>query len=120
MNINKEKITVIFIILTVVASALAVYFYARYLSIKTNPQQMVQEETADLVEAVGKLILLPSDETPTIATVTDPAPLSSQPFFVNAKKGDKVLIYTSAKKAILYNTDENRIVEVAPVNIGGQ
>ena len=36
----------------------------------------------------------------------------------NAKVGFKVLIYTQAKKAILYDPGANKIVEVAPVNIG--
>jgi hypothetical protein len=39
---------------------------------------------------------------------------------VDAKKGDKVLIYTNAKKAILYDPELNKIVNVAPLNIGDQ
>lgn len=48
----------------------------------------------------------------------DPEKLRDQPFFANAQRGDKVLIYANAKKAILYNPPSNKIIEVAPVNIG--
>ncbi len=120
MNINKEKIITALAILAAVAIVAAVYFYIQYSNAQANPQEAAQKEVANLVETVSKLILLPANENPTVATVTDPAPLSNQPFFANAKTGDKVLIYTSAKKAILYSPDENKIVEVAPINIGGQ
>jgi hypothetical protein len=67
---------------------------------------------------VGLLIVLPKNETPTIATVSDPSVLKNQAFFVDAKKGDKVLIYTNAKKAILYDPVIKKIINVAPVNTG--
>ena len=94
------------------------YFYSQLNQLKVNPQAAAQEEAAALVAKVGKLIVLPEGETPTVATVADPEALREQPFFANAKKGDKVLIYTNARKAILYDVESNKIVEVAPINIG--
>jgi hypothetical protein len=64
---------------------------------------------------VGKLILLPSGETPTIMTVTDKQKLTGQQFFANAKNGDKVLIYEKAKKAFLYDPVADKIIEVSPI-----
>ncbi len=55
------------------------------------------------------------DEQPTVATVTDPEKLQSQEFFRQAKAGYKVLIFTAAKKAVLYDPVGNRIVEVGPL-----
>jgi hypothetical protein len=75
-------------------------------------------EIQQLVETVGKLLVLPTGEQPTVATVTDPGKLASQPFFANAKTGDKVLIYSTAKKAVLFRPSENKIVEVGPVSVG--
>lgn len=76
-----------------------------------------RKEVDALVIAVGKLIALPTDEVPTVATVTDTEGIKDQPFFVNAKVGDKVLIYANAKKSILYRPSENKIIEVGAVNV---
>lgn len=114
----KQHVFVILVAVAVVAFGSAYYFYGEYSMLKKNPNKIVQEETAKLIAQVGKLIILPEGETPTVATVADPEKLQSQPFFTKAQKGDKVLFYANAKKAILYNPAENKIVEVAPINIG--
>ena len=80
-------------------------------------QAQLQQEVENLVKEVGKLIALPEDEDPTVATVTDVEAVKDQPFFSKAQNGDKVLIYTNARKAILYRPSENRILEVGLVNI---
>jgi hypothetical protein len=79
-----------------------------------------QAEADRLVAEVGKVIVLPTDEKPTVATITDFTKLKDQPFFKNAKNGDKVLIYTNAKKAILFRESESRVIEVGAVNINQQ
>ncbi len=115
----KEKMVpaVLFIALIITAS-MAIYFYFQFIELKKNPQDLAQKEVKQLVERVSRLIVLPEGETPTMATVTDLEKLKDQPFFSKAKIGDKVLIYTNAKKAILYDPINNKIVEVAPLNIG--
>lgn len=67
-----------------------------------------------------KLIALPTDEKPTVATVTDATKVKDQTFFQNAKNGDIVLIYSKAQKAFLYDPTENKIVEVGAVNAANQ
>ena len=114
----KQHVLVILVAVAVVAFGSAYYFYGEYSTLKKNPNKIAQEETAKLIAQVGKLIVLPEGETPTVATVADPEKLQSQPFFTKARRGDKVLLYANAKKAILYNPAENKIVEVAPINIG--
>ena len=73
------------------------------------------EVIADTIAAVSRLIVLPEGEEPTIATVTDPEKLKDQPFFARAKPGDKVLLYTQAKKAYLYDPVADKLLEVAPI-----
>ena len=111
-----KKIFLSLLVLVFVASATAGYFYWQWRNIKNNPTAVLEDESKKLIEMVGKLILLPNEQ-PTIATVTDPSKLSDQIFFKNAKVGYKVLVYSVAKKAILYDPISNKIIEVGPVNI---
>ncbi len=108
----------ILLLLLLVAVGSAVYFYRQASVLKDNPQAVARQEARELVDEISKLIVLPEGEDPTVATIADAEKLKAQPFFANAKNGNKVLIYTKAKKAILYDVDSHKIVEVAPLNIG--
>jgi hypothetical protein len=73
------------------------------------------QTTAEVVKRVGRHILLPSGEQPTVATVSDASKVRNQAFFANAANGDKVLVYAQAKKAYLYRPSIDRVIEVAPL-----
>ncbi|MDQ3158880.1 MAG: hypothetical protein M3P98_01965 [bacterium] len=121
-KLTKKKLFVIFVLL--IALGGAAYLGNQYQEAKkeitrlSNPQEAAREEVLDITQKVGNLVQLPENETPTIATVSDVSKLSAQPFFVNAVNGDKVLIFTQARKAVLYRPSTNKIIEVAPINIG--
>lgn len=107
-------------VVAIVAIVAAGYFYSQVRTLKQNPQAAAQQEVQALVAKVGRLLVLPADEVPTVATVSDPEALKDQPFFASATQGDKVLIYTTAKKAVLYSVSLNKVIDVAPLNIGTQ
>ncbi len=118
---NLRRIKIIWTILTILlilAMLVAGYFFYQWWSIKNNSTEQTREESLAVIKAVERLLVLPKDEEPTIATVSDPEALKGQAFFANAKKGDKVLIYAKAKKVILYDPAADKIVDVAPLNIG--
>ncbi len=118
-GVFKQKfITIIVPIIAIVAIVLSGYFYLQVRTLSKNPQAIAQKESDDVIAKVSKLVVLPAGEVPTIATVSDPEALKDQAFFTNAQKGDKVLIYAQAKKAILYSVTLNKIIDVAPLNIG--
>ena len=119
-KLNTKLMMRILAIVAIVAIVLAGYLYSEVRTLKKNPQATAQEEANDLVWKVSKLVVLPEGETPTVATVADPEALKDQAFFAKAQKGDKVLIYAQAKKAILYSVSLNRVVDVAPLNINSQ
>jgi len=85
----------------------------------SDPVAIAVAEKKTLIAEVGKLFILPNEE-PTVATVNDLAPLKGQAFFDHAKIGDRVLVFRIAQKAILYRPSEQKIVEVAPVNLGAE
>ncbi len=86
--------------------------------LRADPSSIAREENQELVNKVGELVSLPEDEDPIIATVDDISKLEGQAFFEKAEEGDKVLIYSRARKVYLYDTDSHKILEVAPLNIG--
>ncbi len=116
---GKQKIIDrLVLLIAVVAVAAAAYFYYNWNLLRQNPQAVAQQETTELVAKIGRLVVLPAEEVPTIATVSDPEALKDQTFFANSQKGDKVLIYAQAKKAVLYSVSLNKILGIAPLNIG--
>ena len=118
-TVPKFVIPIIVIILIILSVLITIFVLKQKPEIlggsKTGNQ--TTNDTKSLIAAVGKLMVLPSGEEPTVATVTDVTKLEAQPFFKNAKNNDKVLIYSNAKKAILYRQSENKIIEVGDVNI---
>ena len=109
-------IIIAFGIVLIAAIGFAIYFYIQYQQTQVQLNRSTQSnEQAALINEVGKLIVLPSNEQPEIATVSDTNKLKGQPFFINARNGDKVLIYSKAQEAILYDPIANKIVEVGPI-----
>lgn len=88
------------------------------LSSQQVKQDNSRDEAAKLAAEVGKVIELPSDEVPTVATVVDVNKVKEQPFFANAQNGDKVLLYAKSSKAVLYRPLTSKVIEVAPINLG--
>ena len=122
---TRKKTTVlllliVFILLTLV---LGIFLYTRYSGngfgfLGTSEQKSVDDKD-ELIVKVGKLIRLPN-ETPDVATVTDVELLQDQSIFRNAQNGDRVLIYTESKRAIVYRPSENIIIDVGSIIISNQ
>lgn len=122
-NPQEGNIIVGLLIGAVLALIPSYYFYTKYQETQKllkNPQQAAKQEIDNTVAKLGKLMVLPKDETPTIATVTDRTKLKDQPFFSKSQNGDKVVLYIKARKAILFREKDNKIIEVAPINIERQ
>ena len=107
---RKKPLAVILIVIAV--GVLGYFAYSLLLNQKTPEIQ----EANVLKEYVSKLIEVPANETPTMATVNDKTKLNSQDFFKNSENGDKVLIFEQAKKAYLYRPSTNKIVEVTLIS----
>lgn len=105
---------VIYAVVIVILLAVAGYFFWQYQDLRNNPERAMEREVTQLTSEIGRFMELP-DETPTIATVEDVSRLESQPFFDRAENGDKILIYTEARQAIIYRESERKIINVGPI-----
>lgn len=66
---------------------------------------------------IGRVAVLPDDETPALGTITDPSKLGHQKFFKDSRKDDKTLIYSEHNLVVLYRPSEHKIVNMGPVEI---
>lgn len=122
MNFRKH-LTIWLAVLVVLAAIIATLFYLQAEEAKKLLKASSAgsaDQTKELIKKVGELIELPGGETPTVATVTDVEKLKGQAFFAKAQKGDKVLIFEKAGKAVLYRPSTGKIIEYAPINIESQ
>ncbi len=70
----------------------------------------------EVLEAVGKVMDIPTDPQPTVATIVDVESLrEASPFYDKAENGDHLVI--TETRAILYDSDRGIILDVVPVSI---
>jgi hypothetical protein len=96
------------------------YFYNKYQDSKAkteDPEASEQAETEMLIKEISEHALLPTDEEPTVATVSDVTQLADQPFFNDAVNGDRLLVYSKAQKVVLYRPSIKRVINMTSLNI---
>ncbi len=119
----------ILILLLIILFAGFIWYFMKYQEVKKQivslsstqgQQELNQQEIDKILKEVGRHIILPEGETPTVATIEDAAALAEQQvFFKDSENGDKVLIYSD--RAIIYSPDRDMLVNVGPVYFqGGQ
>lgn len=119
-NSVKAKKTLSIIAIIAVAFMPSYYFYhkSQQAEARINDPNTANKQVIDeVVKKVSNHVLLPTDEQPTLATVSDATKVKGQPFFRNASNGDKVLVFTQARKAYLYRPSTDLVIEVAPLNV---
>lgn len=109
----RPELAASFAILIILGSVIG-YFTYQYYQGKESPEG---KEIEALVGKIGKVMELPSDEVPTLATVSDKEKLVSQEFFKRAQNGDQVLIYAKNGRVILYRPSTGKIIDMTSVNM---
>ncbi|MEK9195970.1 MAG: hypothetical protein AAB914_01240 [Patescibacteria group bacterium] len=119
--IRKNPFKTIIIIAIIVGLG---WFANEYMNTKdqiknlTDPKTSGQTEIQIITGVVSRVMDLPKDEEPTLATVNDVSKLTGQTFFKNAQNGDKVLIYSKSGRALLYRPVENKVIEFTSISLG--
>lgn len=89
------------------------------LAILKDPQlasELSQKETSELIGKLSKLMVVPADRDPVVAVINDVEMLAAtQDFYVPAHNGDKLIMFQDSRKAVIYDEDDNRIVNVGPI-----
>lgn len=117
---DKRPVIIAFVILaffSIGGSGAGIYYYAQYRQLLQRTKDP-QVEMRDILDKVGKLIELPNGEEPTVATVQDAEQIRKQPFFAKAQNGHRVILYTNAKLAILFDEQANKLINVGSINMG--
>lgn len=96
----------------------AIRFYDLYRQAEAKvpkTEKEMEKEVADITTQLKKIMNVP-DEKPVIATVKDKNALKGQQaFFANAENGDKLVIFQTARKAILFRPSTEKIIESGPL-----
>ncbi len=113
---KRNVVTAVAILILVTATG---YLIWQNTQLRSPDYQAKAQDRANqaLVQEVSKILLLPSDQTPTIATITkiDDLKKVNAAFYADAQNDDKILFYST--KAVIYREAEHKIINLAPVTL---
>jgi uncharacterized protein (UPF0333 family) len=76
--------------------------------------KLTDSQVSRIVERIGKFMVLPENETPTVVVVHDAESAQQQAFYQGVKNGDVLVVYS--KTAILYDPVHNKLLNVSPLS----
>ena len=107
----KVKPVLLLAVLLLVASACAIFYYAKYRHIA---EQDLGVQAEVLTKRLQSTIKLP-DEKATLAMVTDKSKLDNSLLSADVENGDQILVFTQAKRAILYRPSLRKVINIYPL-----
>ncbi len=120
-NFKKFLLFAILVIVILGAIFVGIFYRDKIVSLFQKDKWQVnkndQKEAQILVEKVSKLMELPINEIPTVATILDKEKMKDYPFFDSCENGDKMLVYRQAMKVILYRPSTDKIIGIAPLYV---
>ncbi|MFA5000710.1 MAG: hypothetical protein WC531_00575 [Candidatus Paceibacterota bacterium] len=116
---KKDIWALIVIVLVVIAGG--VYYWVSPRGATNVPVSTAETSPAEiqvLLEKLGQHLVLPMGETPEIGQIDDPVQaVKTQPFLAGVQKGDVLIVYVKAQKAIVYSPARDLIINVGPVSL---
>ena len=116
-SLHKNLQNPFFLLVAIIALFFAYHYFRKYTELRDVVAHVTQQETnpaTTVISAVDKHILLPANEQPVLAQVSDTRALAGNKFFRNALVGDDVLVYCRSELSILYSPSRDKIIEVLP------
>lgn len=87
------------------------------LSTVQGQQELSKTQTHELLGEMRQIIIMPTNEDPVVATITDINQLKDKDFYKDANNGDRVVVFANAKKAYIYSPERKLIVNVGAFQI---
>lgn len=106
-TLKKNKIVILMLLSLI---AISTYFF-----ISRGKNDDSRAQLNKTISKLSSLMVLPENEEPTLATVDNPGALTDPQLKAVAKTNDKVLLYYTAKKVIVYRPSVNKIVDIFPL-----
>ena len=107
--LGKNLILIIAILIIVVVTIITTWW------VTSGSKTQGQKDLTTVKSLVGKHMILPKDEEPTLAVVDDKSQLTDKFLAAKAENGDDVLVYIQNQVAIIYRPSVDRIVAVGTV-----
>lgn len=101
----------IFALLLLSALGFGGFFFYKY---QDALQREPNRESQRITQAIEKVVALP-DEEPVLSTVQDKSKLTNTALRVRAENGDKLLIYSKAKRLIIYRPSTKKVVDMLTI-----
>ena len=111
---RRKLLPFVVVILVIMLAVGSGFFFWKWQSLKSNQGTQAQESSNRVVDKVGQIYALP-DEKPTVAVIQDKEKLKDQIFFEKAQNGDYLLMYSTAKLALIYREKDHKLINVGPI-----
>lgn len=103
------------VIIVLLVLAFGFFELGRYTEYNAHPNLYVQDRATQTLQKISSLIQLPKG-IPTMAIINNAASVKkTQPFLVNAKDGDVLIVYKNAEEALLYRPSTNKLITVGSI-----
>ena len=116
---SRRGLNLLFVFLVISALGGAGYSYIKYQELKSNSVSNTTDrskiKSEQIIQDLGKVLLITEQDAPTVARVDNPGLLmSSNPeFYKDVQVDDYIIVYTA--RAIIYRTSNNQIINIAPI-----
>jgi hypothetical protein len=109
---SHKKSIVVLAVLCAAAMGCAVFFFFQYQGALQNTQAKQQQQ---LLERLGATVILPT-ETPLFLSISDKSKLSNTTLAARVDNGDTLIVYSQAKRLIVYRPAAQKIVDMLSID----
>jgi hypothetical protein len=122
-----SRISLIALMLTLVVGVGLGFFIAPKNTLAVTPvipteNKLSDAQVIEVITNLGKLMTIPTleQEKPLVAVITNAEQLKKeQGFYSTAESGDLLVLYSSTRRAIIFDSRNNKIKNAGPVILDG-